>query len=293
MRPFRKKHTNNNCSLQVSAKHISDLKRYAGATILVDNLLGYAACDASLPPDNFWTLPALDTEEQKDLLAEYHNIISKIGEKNGIRSLWWYTWSSSRDRINSGILSSMELVYTFKKALNQGLPDQGVIQCNDPCIARILINLARSNGVQVKVSFRDYCYWIYRKRRVELSSILNSIKVCMRIALLKINGPGKELYIESIKSKPNRTVLVTWVTPDNLTDTGLPVDTYFGHLPKYLENDGNAVVVFGDVSLGSKIKRGHSNYSTFSQVITPSQCISGVKILLALIRGMISPIRGG
>ena len=105
--------------------------------------------------DAEWYLPGLSDLEKVEFLEYYNNVIALTGHHNGAKSLWWYTWSSTRDRFNSRIRDELELLARFKKACLEGIPDNLTVVCKDPYVACGLRSIAADFGIAAAV-FLDF-----------------------------------------------------------------------------------------------------------------------------------------
>ena len=147
-------------------------------------------------PGGVWRLPELSLTENETVLSKYHSMIADIGVASGRDSVWWYTWSSSRDRFHSNILADMELTARFQKACVQGLPERLVMLCRDPYLASALLNIAGIYGVKTHTAIGARLRWMQRRFRMQLRPLNGSIRTCGRIFLMKAKlsliGPLEE-----------------------------------------------------------------------------------------------------
>ena len=196
-----------------------------------------------------WDLPPLTGQEKKFIISDFNNIIADVGVDNGTEGLWWYTRTSSRDRYFSSVLDDMELLARFKNAFRIGVPNNLVILCPDPYLAKALVKLAASFGVKSSYTIGDRWFWGKRRIRLQAAPWVNGIKSCLR-------GLAHKRYARSnrLEWNPDRnhshnelTIIFSWLKSKNLSDSELPSDTFFGPLPGYLKNLGHEVVMFGDL----------------------------------------------
>lgn len=235
-----------------------------------------------------WRLPELSTVEQEALLHRYTDLTANIGVESGRDSVWWYTWTSSRDRFHSGILADMELITRFQNACVQGLPDRLVMLCHDPYLAHALREVARRNGVNTLVTIGDRLRWARRRLEMTVRPRIGSVKACGRMFIIKSRGKKIKTSLEQAKRAPERTILVTWIKAKNLLDTAPADDTFFGPLPKYLVSPNHSVAVFGDILDGMPSKQGPSAINSLSPVLTAASFISNWALMRSFVRGSIS-----
>ena len=240
--------------------------------------------------DAIWHLPELTEVERDALLLDYNDMIANIGVESGRDSVWWYTWTSSRDRFLSSILADMELMARFQKACDQGLPKHSVMLCRDPYLSRVLVDIARLNGVRTRLAIADRLRWTQHRIKMKASPLIGSIRTCGRMLLIKSHIKQNIAHIEQAQQKPERTLLVTWISSDNLLNSQPPNDTYFGPLPKFLGSNEHSVTVFGDIHLGLPEKQGRGRFTPSGPVLTAASFISYLAILGAFIRGFLSQV---
>ena len=237
-----------------------------------------------------WQLPELSPIENENLLSHFYDLISNIGVASGRESVWWYTWTSSRDRFHSSILADMEIIARFQKALDIGLPEHLVMVCKDPYLADVILKIARTNKIAIRVAIKDRFRWARARLTMKAKPMVGSVRTCGRLLLIKRRIKQDSSYINQAKLKPERTILVTWIKSDNLQNTGQPNDTYFGLLPKFLETDTHSVTVFGDIYPGLPIQPRRSGANPFSPVLTAAPFISNWAIFKAFVRGVLSSV---
>lgn len=235
-----------------------------------------------------WELPRLTKDEEERLLSRYHQIIAGIGTENGEDSVWWYTWSSSRDRFYSRILADMELMARFNKACEQGLPDNLIFLCPDPYVAAALQHISKRKGIIPHLGMQDRLRWMGRRSRMKLAPVVGGTKVCGHAFLCKLSTRKVKVSLERARQAPQRYVLVTWIKGKNLSGIDPPSDTFFGKLPEFLAGDNRAVVVFGGILDGVPPSQPRRTLDSLSPVLTTSEFITNWDLVAAFARGFLS-----
>lgn len=238
----------------------------------------------------FWSLPELSKSEQQALMNRYNEIIADIGVENGAASLWWYTWSSCRDRFNSRILADIELLARFQKVCEQGLPNCLVLLCPDPYLASSLVSVAKRNGIKPCISSRDRLQWLGRRVRTKATPFLQGIKVCAAALRNKLRFRKIKISLERVNKAQVRTLLVTWIKAKNLLEGGPPTDTFFGRLPEFIAKENHSVVIFGDVLDTLLPRQERGCIGSVSDVVTMGHFLSTWVIPYAYIRAVLSRI---
>lgn len=235
-----------------------------------------------------WPLDALSDDEVQRLLDSYHDLIARIGLASKPNDIWWYSWSSSRDRFHSRILSDLELLARLGKACDQTLPQRLVLLCPDPYLADALVHAAHEHGVRLKRSSWDRFLW--RRNRVEmrLRPVMAAIKICGRAWLSKWRMRKIHPYLDDSPRAKMLTLLVTWIKGKNLLENDLPTDTYFGRLPAHLSNPDHAVVVFGDTSDGLPPKEAAQHNGISQGALTVGSFVTTLGIIKAFVRALSS-----
>ena len=249
------------------------------------DVLAFTETKASL-----WPLPELQEAEKKDLLDQYHDIIATVGVANGPDSLWWYTWTSSRDRFYSRILGDMELMARFEKACQEGLPQHLVLLCLDPYLASALLSISRRNGIKDQIAFRDRLRWVGQRIKMRVQPLVGGLRACQRALAQKRKSRREKISFGQQNGVRERPLIVTWLKTKNLVDGGPANDTYFGPLPEFLNNGDRSAVLFGDLldSPDFLPTTGHVNPSL--PILSTGDYFSLWGIIKALIRGMISSV---
>ena len=239
---------------------------------------------------DIWPLPELSKTEKEALLNKYTDIIANIGLENSADSVWWYTWSSCRDRFYSRILADMEFLARFQSACDMGLPDRLVVLCTDPYLATALVSAARRNGVVTHVSGKDRLTWTWRRLEMKAAPIIHGCKVLAKAFIKKIRLGGTKISLEQAKQAPTKTLLVSWIKGKNLVESGPPADTIFGRLPELMANQNHSVVVFGDISDSLPPSPNGRPVSLDSPILTLGDYLSLRAMLFSVIHGFFSPV---
>lgn len=237
-----------------------------------------------------WELPELSESEKQTLLARYNGVITNIGLENGSESWWWYTWSSCRDRYYSHISTDLEFLARLDKACEMGLPSRLVLLCSDPFLARALIQHVRNNGIIPKISMEDRLDWIRRRIRMKVAPLISGVKVCGAAIKKKQDARGITVSLEEAAQAPTRTLLITWIKGENLLESCLPQDTYFGPLPGYMAKANHSVVVFGDLSDQVPAKGQGRPASWVSPVVATTHFLGYWTIFRSYLRAVLSPL---
>jgi hypothetical protein len=235
-------------------------------------------------------LPELSRSEKEDLLARYNDIIADIGLENTKESVWWYTWSSCRDRFHSRILADMELLARFQKACALGLPGRLALLCSDPHLVGPLADVARQNGYRPHISMRDRLLWKLRRLERKSAPLVLGLKICARAFINKVHLGRTRVSFEQPVQSPPKILLVTWIKAKNLLENGAPTDTFFGRLPEFMANQKHPVIVFGDISDRLSHHQEKGRLVPNSPVVTLGDFLSLWDIVLDYVRGFLSPI---
>lgn len=237
-----------------------------------------------------WPLPELSEPEKEALVSRYSKLISKIGEENGGDSMWWYTWTSSRDRVHSRVLSDLEFLDRFQKAIEQGFPEQLILFCPDPYLAGALQEVCREHRIKNLATITDRLQWIWRRTRMWIHPFSGTFRSCVRAVIIKWKLRNLEIDLGPAKSARERTILITWIRSGNLTEDSPPTDTFFGQLPDHLANKHRSTVIFGDLIDGLPAKHPKHRSNSPTPVLTMGMLLPISSIIVVLLKGLFSRI---
>ena len=237
-----------------------------------------------------WSLMELCPEEKQSLLSKYVEITSGIGVENGRESVWWYTWSSSRDRYHSRILADMEVLARFEKSCVSGLPDSFVLLCPDPYLAGAVTAIAQRNGISVQRRFTDRIRWMKRRLRSEIAPMVGGAKVCLRAMATKRRAGEFSVAVDRAKQAPRRTLFVTPIVANNLLEPWPTGNTFFGSLPQSMSSENHSVVIFGDL-LDNLSRAPNKNGAAMALPVIPMASFTRIfDSLFAYLKGLFSPV---
>lgn len=231
-------------------------------------------------------LPTLSPEEGRDLLSRYVAITSEAGAANGPSGLWWYTWSSSRDRYHSRLLAEMELLERLRLSAARRPEGRFVWVCPDPVLAEAARRVLQEQGIPVSSGLKDRTLWGIRRLSGRLAPWIAGIRVAGRAFLYAVQLRKSRQAIQPPAGKP-RVLLVTWLKHSDL-DGRIPAETYFGRLPRLLHERGMETALFGgllDTEL--RIRTGESHGVPVAAL---PQWLNGSDIPRAYFRGLLGPI---
>lgn len=244
------------------------------------------------PDSRAWPLPELSDPEKKTVLNQYYEITTDIGEENGPDGLWWYTWTSSRDRFHSRILGDMELLARLRKAFAVGTPERFALVCPDPYLASALSRVARENGINVTQSSGNRLRWAQQRLRMRVAPLVSGLRTCRRaFAQKRLTGRSSVTSdLEPQAEGQERVLVVTQLKSKNIVNGGPTDDTFLGRLPGSISAEQHSAILFGDlVDMPEKPLRGETlNPST--PVIASSDFYSVRSMLGSLLRGLFSSI---
>ena len=242
------------------------------------------------PTYNAWSLPELSPEERQSLLNRYHGIIAGIGVENGRASVWWYTWSSSRDRYHSRILADMEVLARFETACKTGLPDGFILLCPDPHLAGAVRTIAQRNGVPVDCGLADRLRWLKRRLRSNIAPIAGGLRVCISTMKSKRRLGEFNAAVSKAKQAQRRSLFVTPITAKNLLESQSTGNTFFGSIPQSMLDEDHSVVIFGDL-LDNPPRVPDKNGAAAALPIIPMASFTGARDLVAAyFKGLFSPV---
>jgi len=238
-----------------------------------------------------WPLPELSDTEKETVLKLYYDATTAVGVASGPDSLWWYTWTSSRDRFHSRILADMEVLARLTKAFEQGLPPRLALQCPDPYLAAAIKNLAKRNEVDVQVSIGARLLWLRQRIRMWAAPLVSGIRTCQGALAKKRRIGRRDVTLPAVAGTGDRTLIVTWLKEENLADGGSSTGTFFGRLPEFIKESKGTVVLFGDL-LDVPDKSSVKGQVDPSLPIISASDFQGKRVAIGcLIRGLLSSIR--
>ena len=238
-----------------------------------------------------WPLPELTAVERSELLNRYYNVIASVGLENGSDSLWWYTWTASRDRFLSTVLDDMELLARFRKACQEGLPPHLVLVCPDPYLGSVLISVAKQNGVRHRISLENRLRWARRWLKMQVRPFYSGFKTGQRAFAQNRRRRADNGWLGLSGNGEDRTMIVTWLNPKNLLGDGPANDTYFGRLPEYLRASGRSAVLFGDLLSSPRLLPKAGKIDEADPVLAASEFYDAKGVIWAILRALFSPIR--
>lgn len=235
-----------------------------------------------------WQLIALTDDEEKALLTRYNDLIARIALHCKPGNSWWYTWSSSRDRFHSSILSDLELLTRFDKSCAQGLPNGLVFLCPDPYLANAMEKVAKKNGIRLTSSIRDRITWSFKRLGMAIKPMAAAVKVAGRSFVSK-RRVGKNVHpLHDTPQASRRTIFVTWIRGKDLLENHIPTETYFGSLPQTVANSDHSVLVFGDTSDGLPPKVGGQTKLAPEGAVSIASFLTNWGIIKSLFRTLTS-----
>jgi hypothetical protein len=238
-----------------------------------------------------WPLPELSDSEKTAVLDQYHDAIASVGLENGPNSLWWYTWTSSRDRFHSRILGDMELLARLSKACEEGPPRHLALVCTDPYLASALIDNAKRKGINGHREIDCRLRWTWQRIRMNAAPLVSGFRACQQAFIQKHRIGRKSIPLELGDGVQERTLIVTWLKAKNLQEGGPTTDTFFGQLPEFIRADNRSVVLFGDLldTPNAPITKWQVNPSL--PVLAAGDFYGASAIFTALFHGLFSPIK--
>jgi len=191
-----------------------------------------------------WELPELTAAEAQQVLQDYRTITEDIGERSGPSSVWWYTWSSSRDRYYSRILEYLELLARIR--LYAGAASSEItLLCRDPYLASAVAHAGRAANLVLVRRLPSHLVWRMRRVMAGAAPWIIGAKVVRRALLdRQVLKHGSARQLAAPLNGRARVLLVTWLRNRDLQEA-LPLATYFGRLPAWLRERDTDVAVFG------------------------------------------------
>lgn len=238
-----------------------------------------------------WPLPEFSDSDATHLLARYNEITTRIGTDNGPDSLWWYTWTSSRDRFHSEFLGDLEFISRFENAITEGLPDDLIIFTPDPYLSGALRKICRENGIKALSTNRSRVQWFRQRLRMITGPVIGGVKSCVRAVIIKWRLRRLEVDLDPARSAKERTVLVTWLRSQDLTEDKPPSGTFFGSLPDYIAGPGESTVFFGDLLDGVPTNQPSHRPDSPMPVVAMAAILPLRSIALAFIQGLLTQIK--
>ena len=235
---------------------------------------------------NWEGFPPLSPEKGQQLLRDYVAMTSDVGTANGTSGLWWYTWSSSRDRYHSRLLAEMELLERLRLAAAQLPEGNFLLVCPDPVLAEAVRQVLKEQGIPVSSGLKDHLLWEIRRLSGWIAPWVAGIRVVGRAFLYAVQLRKSRQSIQPPTGTP-RVLLVTWLKHSDL-DGRVPVGTYFGRLPLLLHERGTETALFGGL-LDTELRiRAAANQAV--PVAALPQWLNGSDIPRAYFRGLLGLI---
>jgi hypothetical protein len=185
-------------------------------------------------PDGTVVLPDLDRSERQGVVARFHDIVSHLTALNGDNELWWYTWLSTRDRLQSGLLAEMTTLARLEKLLADCAADSLIFTSAQPSLAAAAARRAEALGWQCVVDVRAPETFIARLRTMTGLS-LRWIAAARRHPRMADLPRDLDLVIVSVVDRD--------VAP--LLDGGRYRDSFFGDIGDYLARQSKRFAVLG------------------------------------------------
>lgn len=244
--------------------------------------------DAGLSP---WPLPALSLEQTQGLLEEYCAVTAEIGSANGGHTIWWYTWTSCRDRYYSKLLEHMEFLARLKVSRGSSPASPMVLVCPDPELASAISHMLSTMGVSVRRGMMDRFRWWFRRLGMWVSPWVIGARVVRRALLDHLVLADRQRRPSSMPSAPReaRVLLITWLRNQDLAGP-IPLATYFGRLPQVLHEQRIEVAIFGGL-MESATRRSSATHSSGVRVESLPERLRLTDLVRAYLIGLLGRIR--
>lgn len=237
-----------------------------------------------------WWLPELSLDAAQQFMDGYCAMTDEIETANGPASIWWYTWSASRDRFYSRILEQTELVARLT-ASSRELPNADIVLwCPHPQLA-VAIRLALAvAGVAVRRDVRSRFQWWKRQGAQRLIPWRCGAQVVLRAIVDGVALRGRRSQVQPQAPRGRiQLLLVTWLRSADLFGE-IPQGTYFGRLPSLAQQRGIEVALFGGL-MDRATRLRVTPHEPEVLVSSMPEWLRPIDLVRAFVVGMLAPIR--